>query len=144
MRVIGRREQAKLEERNVFKRKLLDRAMLIIQCKCTTAIKRKLLDRAMLIIQCKCTIAIAIMNSFKTGFYIYYNIYQLIKSQSGFSKKNKMHCVPVFKNHFILFIFPVPKPGVVARSEACPLGMQAAPSSNPTSGTFFQGVETWS
>ena len=31
--------------------------------------------------------------------------------------------------------------GAVARSEACLLGMQAAPSSIPTSGTFF--VETW-
>ena len=28
---------------------------------------------------------------------------------------------------------------MVARSEACPLGMQAAPSSIPTSGTFFGG-----
>ena len=27
--------------------------------------------------------------------------------------------------------------GVVALSEACPLGMQVAPSSIPTSGTFF-------
>ena len=31
------------------------------------------------------------------------------------------------------------RPGVVARSEACSLGMQAAPSSIPTSGTFFRG-----
>ena len=31
------------------------------------------------------------------------------------------------------------KPGTVARSEARPLGMQAAPSSIPTSGTFFHG-----
>ena len=30
-------------------------------------------------------------------------------------------------------------PGAVARSEASPLGMQAAPSSIPTSGTFFRG-----
>ena len=30
-------------------------------------------------------------------------------------------------------------PGTVARSEACSLGMQAAPSSIPTSGTFFRG-----
>ena len=30
-------------------------------------------------------------------------------------------------------------PGAVARSEACPLGMQAAPGSIPTSGTFFRG-----
>ena len=30
-------------------------------------------------------------------------------------------------------------PGAVARSEACPLGMQAAPSSIPMSGTFFHG-----
>ena len=29
--------------------------------------------------------------------------------------------------------------GAVARSEACSLGMQAAPSSIPTSGTFFRG-----
>ena len=31
------------------------------------------------------------------------------------------------------------KPGAVARSEACPLGMPAVPSSIPTSGTFFRG-----
>ena len=31
------------------------------------------------------------------------------------------------------------KPGAVARSEACSLGMQEAPSSIPTSGTFFRG-----
>ena len=30
------------------------------------------------------------------------------------------------------------QPGAVARSEACPLGMQAAPSSIPTSGTLFR------
>ena len=30
------------------------------------------------------------------------------------------------------------QPGTVARSEACPLGMQAAPSSILTSGTFFR------
>ena len=30
------------------------------------------------------------------------------------------------------------KPGAVARSEACPLGMQAAPSSIPMFGTFFR------
>ena len=32
-----------------------------------------------------------------------------------------------------------PGPGVVARLEACPLGMQAEPSSIPISGTFFPG-----
>ena len=31
------------------------------------------------------------------------------------------------------------QPGAVARLEACSLGMQAAPSSIPTSGTFFRG-----
>ena len=31
------------------------------------------------------------------------------------------------------------RPGAVARSGASPLGMQAAPSSIPTSGTFFRG-----
>ena len=31
------------------------------------------------------------------------------------------------------------RPGVVAQSEASSLGMQAAPSSIPTSGTFFRG-----
>ena len=30
-------------------------------------------------------------------------------------------------------------PGAVARSEACPLGMQVARSSIPTAGTFFRG-----
>ena len=30
-------------------------------------------------------------------------------------------------------------PGAVARSEASSLGMQAAPNSIPTSGTFFRG-----
>ena len=32
-----------------------------------------------------------------------------------------------------------PGPGAVARSEACSLGMQMAPSLIPTSGTFFHG-----
>ena len=32
------------------------------------------------------------------------------------------------------------KPGVVARSEVCPLDMQAAPSSIPMSSTFFRGA----
>ena len=31
------------------------------------------------------------------------------------------------------------KHGMVARPEACPLGMQVATSSIPTSGTFFRG-----
>ena len=31
------------------------------------------------------------------------------------------------------------RPCAVARSEACPLGMQAAPSLTPTPGTFFRG-----
>ena len=31
------------------------------------------------------------------------------------------------------------RPGAVARSEASSLGMQAVPSSIPTSGTFFRG-----
>ena len=36
--------------------------------------------------------------------------------------------------------FPqVAEPGTVDRLEACPLGMQVAPSSIPTSGTFFCG-----
>ena len=40
----------------------------------------------------------------------------------------------------ILFIpFYQVSPGAVARSEASSLGMQAAPSSIPTSGTFFRG-----
>ena len=38
-------------------------------------------------------------------------------------------------NSFLKYI----RPGAVARSEARPLGMQAAPSSIPTSGTFFRG-----
>ena len=33
----------------------------------------------------------------------------------------------------------LPYPDAVARSEASSLGMQAAPSSIPTSGTFFRG-----
>ena len=37
---------------------------------------------------------------------------------------------------FPLFLL---RPGAVARSEACPIGMQAAPGSIPTSGTFFRG-----
>ena len=34
---------------------------------------------------------------------------------------------------------PYPSRGAVARSEACPFAMQAAPSSIPTSGAFFRG-----
>ena len=37
------------------------------------------------------------------------------------------------------FIVSTTKSGAVARSEACPLGMQAASSSIPTSGTLFRG-----
>ena len=33
----------------------------------------------------------------------------------------------------------VSEPGAVARSEDCPLGMQAVPSSIPASDTFFHG-----
>ena len=36
-------------------------------------------------------------------------------------------------------LFELPRPGAVARSEACSLGMQVAPSLIPTSGTFFAG-----
>ena len=43
-------------------------------------------------------------------------------------------------SYHIIYLFAVGiKPGAVARSEACPLGMQADPSSIPTSGTFFRG-----
>ena len=46
---------------------------------------------------------------------------------------------------FIFYLFIFFLPGAVARSEMCPLGMQAAPSSIPTSGTFFRGdmVKKW-
>ena len=47
-------------------------------------------------------------------------------------KTNKMVCAPSEDSD-------QPGLGAVARSEACPLGMQAAPSSIPTSGTFFRG-----
>ena len=40
------------------------------------------------------------------------------------------HCV----NALVMFM-----PGAVAQSEASSLGMQAAPSSIPTFGTFFRG-----
>ena len=36
-------------------------------------------------------------------------------------------------------VYPHCQPGTVARSKACLLGMQAAPSLIPTSGTFFHG-----
>ena len=42
-------------------------------------------------------------------------------------ERKKEHCVDLPQ-----------MPGEVAWSEACPLGMQAAPSSIPTSGTFFR------
>ena len=42
-------------------------------------------------------------------------------------------------SHFSISIPPWKRQGAVARSEACSLGMQAAPSSIPTSGTFFRG-----
>ena len=38
-----------------------------------------------------------------------------------------------------LYFFHSHEPGVVAWSEASSLGMQAAPNSIPTSGTFFRG-----
>ena len=41
----------------------------------------------------------------------------------------------VYNVHLLIIL----EPGVVGRSEACPLGMQAPPSSIPTSGTFFRG-----
>ena len=40
---------------------------------------------------------------------------------------------------FVYFHTSCVRPGAVARSEASSLGMQAAPSSIPTSGTFFRG-----
>ena len=43
------------------------------------------------------------------------------------------------RNRFEASFKPFLWPGVVARSEACSLGMQAAPSLIPTSGTFFRG-----
>ena len=40
---------------------------------------------------------------------------------------------------YLLSLIRFLRPGAVARSETCPLGMKAAPSSIPTSGTFFRG-----
>ena len=49
-------------------------------------------------------------------------------------------CTIVFTvSQFHADVYLVYLPGAVARSEACSLGMQAAPSSIPTSGTFFRG-----
>ena len=45
----------------------------------------------------------------------------------------------IFKIHLTVQLFSMCEPGAVARSEASSLGMQAAPSSIPTSGTFFRG-----
>ena len=39
----------------------------------------------------------------------------------------------------VLSTYTISLPGAEARSEACPLSMQMAPSSIPTSGTFFRG-----
>ena len=56
--------------------------------------------------------------------------------------------IPFFNNFNVTLLTPevTPEvtslrigPGAVARSETSPLGMQAAPSSIPTSGTFFRG-----
>ena len=47
--------------------------------------------------------------------------------------------LPSSLNEWLLQDYSPPKLGTVARSEACPLGVQAAPSSIPTSGTFFRG-----
>ena len=47
---------------------------------------------------------------------------------------SKKFVKPLFIFWIIFFI-----PGAVARSEASSLGMQAAPSSIPTSGTIFRG-----
>ena len=43
-------------------------------------------------------------------------------------------CIVIFCMRYFFLL-----PGAVARSEARPLGMQAAPSSIPKSGTFFRG-----
>ena len=42
-------------------------------------------------------------------------------------------------SYYVISVFPEVQPGAVARSEASSLGMQAAPSSIPMSGTFFRG-----
>ena len=67
-------------------------------------------------------------------------------SQPGPSKRNKHIAGPflpyIYPRLFKLYYLSVPFPdrsGAVARSDACSLGMQAAPSSIPTSGTFFRG-----
>ena len=44
-----------------------------------------------------------------------------------------------FTNFYKFEVFFYKQPGAVARSEASSFGMQAAPSSIPTSGTFFRG-----
>ena len=51
-----------------------------------------------------------------------------------------VHVVFCCRAIYVLFVFlhSMP-PGAVARSEASSLGMQVAPSSIPTSGTFFRG-----
>ena len=46
---------------------------------------------------------------------------------------------PMFPFRFVKVVLIHIQPGAVARSEASSLGMQAAPSSIPTSGTFFRG-----
>ena len=84
--------------------------------------------------------------------------FNILTTALYFENKNRknfirMFCVVVFSQTYgflSYFTHPEPnqstvrvlinsKPGAVAPSEACPLGMQAAPSSIPTSGTFFRG-----
>ena len=70
------------------------------------------------------------MHSQQIQLWHFRNIHQALKCMLLFCS---------YEYRFTGLWLPMPVPGEEARFEACPLGMQAAPSSIPTSGTFFRG-----
>ena len=70
------------------------------------------------------SVSLVNQDNFQYWFLTVTRLYILLYYYGMFTKKN--HCI-------------VSQPGAVAQSEASSLGMQAAPSSIPTSGTFFRG-----
>ena len=73
---------------------------------------------------------------FKNGFKYYKMVFYGNKNSQKIKDKLRQKVPLRILVFFSLFVW---KPGAVARSEASSLGMQAAPSSIPTSGTFFRG-----
>ena len=78
------------------------------------------------------------------SFAVYFNQFYVRRIYIPDSHTITIACIYIFlhtvcKMCIQYLYYSVFGPGAVARSEACSLGMQAAPSSIPTSGTFFRG-----